>query len=665
MTAVLLPSGKQQFLTTLGTPAVGYKLMTWAAGTSTPQATWADAGKVSANTNPITLDVRGEAVIFWDGAYKIQLQDPTGAPVWPPVDNVQSQPPPTGSFIPGTDNTLTLGSAAFSWANIYLGPNHAAAFDPVSGNVGFIARTAAEIAANVTPTFYFYPPGDSRRYSMTGNGVTDDTVASNNFFKVAAGGGLDAKLYPGSYLTTAPLTINLGTLGFSITGASSTACTFTIASTFAGGTMAMQIKGTGIPIGFRLGGFNIIASGGGSGTAVVGLQVGDPSTVAINILGFQFSTIFDVQVSTFATCWQVTHARMIRFQDCAAWNQPFAAQNTCLAVTQNGSFTGDLVFDKFQAVTTNANANTAVTLNSPVGPYNNANGNCQIAGIKFRSCDLYRGYQGARLYAAASSFISDIWFIDGTQFEGTSNQNVYIESNGAGTAIQDIHIEKCYVNSTTTAGISLSCTGAGSASVIESVFIDGNWFEGHSGLAVSMFCVTTGCKNVFVTNNDFVDCNNTVGAAIEVNVCNGINVSGNLCRIGALGFRPNYVVQFEAGTSDIYASGNTAEAGATLVGIIKDNSGATTKCIVNNPGYNPIPATAITVTATPFTWPNNTGAPAIVSLNANGATISALTVAAYAVSSPPAALTLWPVPAGGAVVVTYSGATPIMFYSGL
>jgi hypothetical protein len=47
---------------------------------------------------------------------------------------------------------------------------------PVTAITGY-ARTAAEIAASVTPTAYQYPPGDVRRYGATGNGTTDDTAA--------------------------------------------------------------------------------------------------------------------------------------------------------------------------------------------------------------------------------------------------------------------------------------------------------------------------------------------------------------------------------------------------------------------------------------------------------------------------------------------------------
>jgi len=91
VTAVLLPQGKQQYLTTAGLPAVGYKVATFDAGTSNPRITWSDALKVAQNANPVILDARGEASIFWEGAYKVQLQDSTGAVIWT-QDNLQSQP---------------------------------------------------------------------------------------------------------------------------------------------------------------------------------------------------------------------------------------------------------------------------------------------------------------------------------------------------------------------------------------------------------------------------------------------------------------------------------------------------------------------------------------------------------------------------------------------
>jgi hypothetical protein len=49
-------------------------------------------------------------------------------------------------------------------------------------NVGAVLypRTTAEISASVTPTNYYYEPGDVRRYGAVGDGATDDYTAFNN-----------------------------------------------------------------------------------------------------------------------------------------------------------------------------------------------------------------------------------------------------------------------------------------------------------------------------------------------------------------------------------------------------------------------------------------------------------------------------------------------------
>lgn len=176
MTAILLPEGKQSFTTLAGVPLVGGKVFTWDTGTSNPRLTWADAAQTAPNTNPVILDARGEAVIFWNGAYRVQLQDSTGAIIWT-VDGISTQAAlAISSLIPSQTNTFDLGSSAFTWRNLYLGPSGNAAVDSF-GNLGLWVQTSAEAVAGVTPANTLYPPGDVRRYGAIGDGAHDDTAA--------------------------------------------------------------------------------------------------------------------------------------------------------------------------------------------------------------------------------------------------------------------------------------------------------------------------------------------------------------------------------------------------------------------------------------------------------------------------------------------------------
>jgi hypothetical protein len=87
MTALATPP-KLQFLDSNGAPLVGGKLYTYAAGTTTPLASYTDSSGNTANTNPIILDSRGEASV-WLGTtlYKMALYDSTNVLIWT-VDNI-------------------------------------------------------------------------------------------------------------------------------------------------------------------------------------------------------------------------------------------------------------------------------------------------------------------------------------------------------------------------------------------------------------------------------------------------------------------------------------------------------------------------------------------------------------------------------------------------
>jgi len=96
-----LPWGpKPQFVDTNGAPMSSGTLTFYAAGTTTPQNTYTDSTGSTANSNPMTLNSRGEPAneIWLTGgvSYKMVLKDSGGSTIWT-VDNIAGVNDTTGS----------------------------------------------------------------------------------------------------------------------------------------------------------------------------------------------------------------------------------------------------------------------------------------------------------------------------------------------------------------------------------------------------------------------------------------------------------------------------------------------------------------------------------------------------------------------------------------
>lgn len=86
--AAILPPPKLRFFDANGSPLAGGKLFTYAAGTSTLQATYTDQAQSGTNANPVILDANGEASV-WIGTnpYKFVLKTSADVTLWT-VDGV-------------------------------------------------------------------------------------------------------------------------------------------------------------------------------------------------------------------------------------------------------------------------------------------------------------------------------------------------------------------------------------------------------------------------------------------------------------------------------------------------------------------------------------------------------------------------------------------------
>jgi hypothetical protein len=158
MTAALTPPPKIQFFANDGTPLVGGKLYSYAAGTTTPLATYTTYAGTVANTNPVILDSRGEADVWLDSAlYKLALYDADNALIWT-VDNISSIN--SGIFngpVSGTTGTfsgaLTAASGAFSGpVSGTTGTFSGVLYAPAGASMGAVLGTTGAFSSTLNVT---------------------------------------------------------------------------------------------------------------------------------------------------------------------------------------------------------------------------------------------------------------------------------------------------------------------------------------------------------------------------------------------------------------------------------------------------------------------------------------------------------------------------------
>jgi len=117
--ASLSPTPKLQFFGTDGLPLVGGKLYTYAAGTTTPLATYVDHTGTTTNTNPVILDSNGQANVWLPETTSFKYILKTAAETTLYTVDYVSIPLTTNSFAsPPAIGTGTPNSATFTTLNV-------------------------------------------------------------------------------------------------------------------------------------------------------------------------------------------------------------------------------------------------------------------------------------------------------------------------------------------------------------------------------------------------------------------------------------------------------------------------------------------------------------------------------------------------------------------
>lgn len=174
MSFTLSPVARQQFFDANGNPLAGGKLTTYAAGTTTPLATYSDAIGTP-NTNPIILDAGGFATIFLDTvSYKFALTDANDVPQWT-VDNVSLvAAPAAGGAVTSSDITV-----AFSATPAFIGIAQVQMFRMIlTGNVTSSTLSMAGVPTPAIIIFYISQDAvGGRTFAWPGNVVGESPIS--------------------------------------------------------------------------------------------------------------------------------------------------------------------------------------------------------------------------------------------------------------------------------------------------------------------------------------------------------------------------------------------------------------------------------------------------------------------------------------------------------
>jgi hypothetical protein len=276
--AVLSPPPKAQFFDANGEPLVGGKVFTYQAGTTTPLATYTTSGGTTPNTNPVILDARGEADIWYSPgvSYKVVLKDAADATIWT------------------VDNIAIAGSMAAQNAN---------SVNITGGNIGsgvtFNGNTTGT-ASNVTGTVAI---------ANGGTGATTASGARTNLGVAASGANADITSLRQDVTVVAAGTIGAESIGFR--GAPQNAQTAAYALTLADNGKHISITTGGITIpanasvAFPIGATIVIYNNSGSSQSIAITtdtlrQAGTTNTGTRTLANFGLATCIKVAATTWA-----------------------------------------------------------------------------------------------------------------------------------------------------------------------------------------------------------------------------------------------------------------------------------------------------------------------------------------------------------------------------
>lgn len=300
----IMPLPRQRYYDNNGVPLVNGMIYTYASGTSTPLPAFQDSAGVIPHANPIRLDAKGEATIYWLGSYKVDAKTEAGLSVTGyPVDNYT-----TPADVTSNSGSALVKGTWFGGVLAYvsdLGGNLGASLlGFLQAGAGAVLRSIqSKLRERVSVTDYMSEA--QRADALTGTPTLDVTAA----FEAARDANDVVYIPPGNYLVS---TFSINKSNFSLIGAGYNK---SILTTTAAANIAIEVASTANVTGLLMEDFKVQ----GNATGLGGIKLGSagfycaiPIFNRVNVWDFSLSSagvagfgiqLYKVQNATFNNCW--------------------------------------------------------------------------------------------------------------------------------------------------------------------------------------------------------------------------------------------------------------------------------------------------------------------------------------------------------------------------
>lgn len=280
--AILSPPPKAQFFDANGDPLVGGKVYTYQGGTTTPLATYTTAAGTTPNANPVILDSRGEADIWYTAgvSYKVVLRTAADVLIWT-VDNIAM----SGSMATQNSNNVNITGGT------------------IGSGVTFNGNTTGT-ASNVTGTVAI---------ANGGTGATTAANARTNLGAAASGANTDITALDQDVAITATGTIGANSIGYRGAPQNAQTGAYALALADNGKHISITTGGITIPanasVAFPIGATIVIFNNSGSSQTIAITtdtlrQAGTTNTGTRTLANYGLATV--IKVAT--TVWVISGA---------------------------------------------------------------------------------------------------------------------------------------------------------------------------------------------------------------------------------------------------------------------------------------------------------------------------------------------------------------------